>query len=162
MGNIDINQIADRAEGFDGFIQLQEGSNFYKFNTLQTLDVEWDWLDTDRYDVNGNLALVRAGQNHEFDMEIILTNDEADTVSPPTNTKTISYWIYQKEILKNRVTGTYVGKFKTKNGGSTLYVNLRVTLDIQRIGTVRVQGDVVSVPVHGRVIAFTNMLQEAS
>jgi len=161
MVDFDINQIADRAEGFDGFLQLQEGSNFYRFRSLQTLNTLFDWLDEDRYDDSGTLALIRNGQNHTFEMDIILTADEADTVTPPTNTKTLSYFIHQKEILKNRVTGTFVGKFKTK-AASPSFVNLRVTLDIQRIGIAREAGGVITAPISGRIIAFTNLLRETT
>lgn len=161
MTDFDINSISDRAEGFDGLLQLQEGSNFYRFRSLQTLLASFDWIDEDRYDDSANLALVRNGQNHTFEMEIILTADEADTLDPPTNTKTLSYFIYQKEVLKNRVTGTYVGKFKTK-AASPSFINLRVTLDIQKIGMVRPNGGVITAPIAGRIVAFTNLKRETT
>jgi hypothetical protein len=161
MANFDMNLLADRAEAFDGFLQLQVGADFYRFKSLQRLNINFNWLDEDRYDDSGNLVLVRDGQNHTFDMELVLTADEADTADPPTNVRTLSYWIYQKEILKQRVTGTYVGKFLTR-ASSPSWVNLRVTLDIQSIGIARENGGAITVPIDGRVIGFTNLKREAS
>lgn len=164
MTNFNINQMSGRAQIFDSLVQLQDGSgNTYRLKSLQTLNALFEWLNIDKYDDAGALSLVRNGQNHTFDMEIVLTNDEADTVNPPTNQQTLSYWIYQKEISQVRVTATVIGKFLTQAAGPNNFVNLLITIDINKIGFQRVREDgVVIIPVSGRITGFTSLLGSQS
>ena len=156
--------MSGRAQVFDSLVQLQDISgNTYRLKSLQELNIQFEWLNIDRYDDGGALALIRNGQNHEFTMDLVLTNDEADTVNPPTNQQTISYWIYQKEVLQQRVTATVIGKFLTQAPGPNNFVNLLVTIDINKIGFTRVREDgVIITPIEGRVIGFTSLLGSQS
>ena len=156
--------MSGRAQVFDSLLQLQDQSgNTYRLKSLQELNIQFEWLNIDRYDDSGALALIRNGQNHTFTMDIVLTNDEADTVNPPTNQQTLSYWIYQKEINQVRVTATVIGKFLTQVAGPNNFINLIITIDINKIGFQRVREDgVVIIPVEGRVIGFTSLLGSQS
>lgn len=163
MGNFDINQLADRAEGFDGFVQFVDSlSNTYRFHSLQRLQAQFKWLKQDRYDDAGKISRIRAGQNHEFAMDLVLTVDESETANPPTGPASLSYWIYQLEILNNPVVGTFVGKFFTRTQQANPWVNLSVSVDIDSIGVARPQGDVVAAPVSGRILGFNSLLRAAS
>lgn len=163
MGNFDTNQMADRAEAYDGFIQFVDNlGNTYRFHSLQRLAVTFQWVKQDRYDDAGNLARIRNGQNHQFEMDLILTVDEAETTSTPTGPATLAYWIYQLETLKNPVVGTFVGKFFTRTSQSNPWVNLSTSIDIDSIGFARPNGDAISAPVKGRVLGFNSLLRAAS
>jgi len=102
MADFDRNELDETSDVFDAFVEFKFGSDFFKFKGLQEMTVEYDFIDVDKYDTQGTLKLVKAGQNHTWELRIPQTADMYDTVDPPTDVKTLSYYLSQKE-LGNRI-----------------------------------------------------------
>lgn len=102
MADFGRNALAETSDVFDAFVQFEFGVDRFKFDGLQEMTVEYDFLDVDKYDTNGVLKLVKAGQNHTWELRIPQTADMYDTVDPPTDVKTLSFYLFQKE-LGNRI-----------------------------------------------------------
>ena len=119
------------------------------------MTVEYDWLDVDKYSYQGELKLVKAGQNHTWELRIPHTADMYDTVDPPTDVKTLSYYIYQKEVLKNRILVT-VRDVSVSESGSNPTVDHSFIGEFQKYRKERPEGgsdiqDLLS----GRITTFT-------
>jgi hypothetical protein len=150
----DTNLLTERAEGFDAYVQFQTGSDYYRLKGIQQVQVQYQWSDEDRYSDDGVLARIRTGQQHTASIGLVLTKSEGDTASPPTNTKTISYWIAQREA-GNRVEMLVVQVFTTK-AASSKYLRHRFTMDIDSIMILRqAAGSAIDLTVSGRIISAT-------
>ena len=160
MANIDTNQLTERAESFDAYVQFQVGSDYYRLKGIQDVTVTYSWTDEDRYADDGSIQLVRTGQQHNAQINLVLTKSEGDTASTPTDTKTISYWIAQREA-GNRVQMSVVQVFTTKAASSNILRN-RFTMDITDITISRPVGSVVTATVAGRIVTATSFKQESS
>ena len=153
MANYNTNLLTERAESFDAYVQFQTGSDYYRLKGLQTVSATYQWQDDDRYSDDGILSRVRTGQAHTATIGLVLTKSEADTASTPTNTKTISYWIAQREA-GNRVEMLVVQVFATKAASSNI-LRHRFTMDIDSISITRNVGGSIDVVVSGRIISAT-------
>ena len=89
-----------------------------------------------------------------------MTNSEVDSNSTPSDTKTISYWLTQREA-GNRVQINVVQVFTTK-ASSTNVLRNKFVLDITRVGLLRNVGGVVVLPVEGRIVTHTSFKRESS
>ena len=122
MANYNTNILTERAESFDAYVQFQVGSDYYRLKGIQDVTVVYSWTDEDRYADDGTIQLVRTGQQHNANINLVLTKSEGETNSTPSDTKTISYWIAQREA-GNRVQISVVQVFVTKASSSN-FLNL--------------------------------------
>lgn len=86
-------------------------------------------------------------------MELILTSDEIDTANPPTNPRTISYYMYQKNVLRNHVEVAVSTVYYAKDTASNKYLRFNFTFELENMSTPRINGDGdVSLNISGRVL----------
>src|ERR1700704_593763 len=103
MTDFNFNSLADRLQVYDTFVQLKSGSDRYRFKSLQRFEPIQRFPNLTRVADDGSFYLTQEVVNSELDLELVLTSDEVDTVDPPTNPRTISYYMYQKNVLRNHV-----------------------------------------------------------
>lgn len=160
MTDFNTNELSERAESFDAFVQWNVGSHHYRLKSIQEVTVNYQWTDEDRYADDGTIQLVRTGQQHTATVNLVLTNSEVDNASTPSDEKTISYWLAQREA-GNRVQLNVVQVFVTK-ASSTNVLRNKFVLDITRVGLMRNVGGVVVLPVEGRIVTHTSFKRESS
>ena len=157
MADFVRNDLDETSDVFDAFVQFEFGGDRYLFDGLQEMTVEYDFLDVDKYSYQGQLKLVQAGQNHTWELRIPQTADMYDTVDPPTDVKTLSYYIYQKEVLKNRVLVT-VRDVSVGESGSNPTVDHSFVGEFQKYRKERPEGGGdLQVVISGRITTFTKM-----
>lgn len=158
MTDFGRNALAITSDVFDSFVQFEFGGDRYNFDGLQEMTVEYDFLDLDKYSFDGNLKLVNAGQNHTWELRIPQTPDMYDTVSPvPTDVKTLSYYLYQKAILKNRILVT-VRDVSVAESGANPTVDHSFIGEFQKYRKERPEGGGdLQVILSGRITTFTKM-----
>ena len=159
MTDFGRNALAETSDVFDAFVQFEFGSDRFKFDGLQEMTVEYDFIDVDKYDTNGVLKLVRAGQNHTWELRIPQTADMYDTVTPPTDVKTLSYYLYQKEVLQNRIIVT-VRDVSVSESGSNPTVDHSFVGEFQKYRKERPEGGGdLQVILSGRITTFTKAIR---
>ena len=154
------NQLSERSESFDAYVQWDVGGTLYRLKSIQEVTINYQWTDEDRYADDGTIQLVRTGQQHTATINLVLTNSEVDSNNTPSDTKTISYWLTQREA-GNRVQLNVVQVFTTK-ASSTNVLRNKFVLDITRVGLLRNVGGVVILPVEGRIVTHTSFKRESS
>jgi len=153
MVDEDTNKMENLTQSFKAFVQFVDPdtpANFLRLKSIQTVTVSYDFTDEDRYDDAGVLTLVRNGQQHNAAINLILTSGEVDTVDPPTDESTVSWWLYQKfigERIQLAVRETFWSEGVTPE---TLRNDF--TLDLQNVGTVRNVGGAIELPIAGRIL----------
>lgn len=141
MTDFNWNQLADRFQVLDSFAELISGSDKYRFKSLQEVNPTFLWPNIERVADDGTLYLNQTVMNHRIRMVLRLTADEVDTLNPPTsNTRTISYYIYQKN-LRNSVMVNISNVYYAKDASSNKYARLNYTFEIEQIGMPRVIAD---------------------
>lgn len=157
MADFTRNDLDETSPVFDAFVQFEFGNDRYLFDGLQEMTVEYDFLDVDKYSYQGQLKLIKAGQNHTWELRIPQTADMYDTADPPTDVKTLSYYIYQKEVLGNRVLVT-VRDVSVSESGSNPTVDHSFIGEFQKYRKERPEGGGdLQVILSGRITTFTKM-----
>ena len=148
------NLLDNRAEAFDAKVQYVIGNDRYTLKSIQRVPSPmFKWLDEERYSDDGILYLVGRGQGHSYEFNIALTADLADPNSTPTDTKTLSYVIAQKEA-RNRVQAVIRQVFLTKAISQPNAIFL-FTVDVQEIDIVRNVGGAIEAVNRGRILSNT-------
>jgi len=147
--------LENRAQVYDSFLQLTDGSNRYRLKSLQSSEPEFEYPNIDRIADDGSLFLTPTVSQHQYKQTMVLTTSEVDTVSPPTDIKTISWFIFQKE-LRNSVKVEVSCVFLAKDASSPNVMRLNFTYEIEKFGTIRVsdEGDVM-IDTFGRILPGT-------
>lgn len=159
MADFDRNELAETSDVFDAFVEFQFASDFYKFKGLQEMTVEYDFIDVDKWDTEGTLKLVRSGENHTWELRIPQTADMYDTVTPPTDVKTLSYYLYQKQVLKQRII-VNVRDVSVSESGANPTVDHSFVGEFQKYRKERPEGGGdLQVILSGRITTFTKMLR---
>ena len=155
MADFDMNSLADRAQVYDSFVQLKSGSDRYRLKSLQTADPQFVYTNIDRVSDDGQLFLTPGISQHQYSQQLIVTADEVDTATPPTNTRTISYYIDQLE-QRNSVQIAVSVVYFAKDASSNKFLRLDFTYELETIGMPRVndEGDVV-LDTAGRILPGT-------
>lgn len=155
MTDFNRNALAITSDVFDAFVQFEFGGDRFNFDGLQEMNVEYDFLDVDKYSFDGNLKLVNAGQNNTWELRIPQTPDMYDTVSPPTDVKTLSFYLYQKAVLKKRIIVT-VRDVSVAESGSNPTVDHSFIGEFQKFRKERPEGGGdIQVILSGRITTFT-------
>jgi len=156
MTDFNFNQIPDRFQSFDSFVQLISGADKYRFKSLQDITVDFVWPNIERVADDGTLFLNQTVINHRVSFFLRLTVDEIDTANPPTNNRTISYYIYQKN-LRNSVLVNVSNVYYAKDASSNKYGRLNYTFEIESISIPRKneEGDV-GCDIIGRILLVNN------
>ena len=156
MTDFNTSLLENRAQVYDSFVQLISGSNRYRLKSLQESSPSFVWPNLDRISDDGTLYLTPEISDHSYEQTMVLTTSEVDTVSPPTDTKTISWYIDQKEkrnSVQVQVSCVFVAK-ETSESKDTMRLNF--TYELEKIGTIRITGDGdIFVETTGRILPGT-------
>jgi hypothetical protein len=157
MTDYNFNSLVDRVQVYDTFVQLISGSDKYRFKSLQKWEPIQRWPNLKRVSDDGSFFLNQEVTDSEVDIELVLTADEVDTVDPPTNARTLSYYQYQKNVLRNHVEIAVSTVYYAKDTASNKYLRLNFTLELDSMSTPRINGDGdVAVILHGIIIMQTH------
>ena len=148
--------LENRAQVYDSFLQLISGSNRFRLKSLQESRPFFVFPNLDRIADDGSLFLTPKVSQHVYNQTMVLTTSEVDTVSPPTDTKTISWFIFQKELRNSvqvEVSCVFVAK-ETTEPKDTMRLDFKY--EIEQFGTIRVNedGDVL-IDTVGRILPGT-------
>jgi len=154
---VDFNSslLENRAQVYDSFIQLTDGANRYRLKSLQSLEPAFSYPNIDRIADDGSLHLTPEVSKSRHTQTMVLTTSEVDTANPPTDIKTISWYIYQKE-QRNSVQAEVSDVFVAKDAPSPNVMRLNYSYEIENFGTPRVNEDGdVFVNFEGRILPGT-------
>lgn len=162
MTDFNTSLLENRAQVYDSFLQLISGNNRYRLKSLQESTPSFNWPNLDRIADDGSLFLTPEVSKHRYEQTMVLTTSEVDTVSPPTDTKTISWFIFQKE-QRNSVQVAVSCVFVAKDAPNPNVMRLNFTYELEEIGTIRTneEGDVF-VDTVGRILPGTISFVRAS
>lgn len=156
MTDSNTSLLENRAQVYDSFVQLISGSNRYRLKSLQSSEPAFVYPNTDRIADDGSLFLTPEVSKSTYNQTMVLTTSEVDTANPPTDTKTLSWYIYQKEqrnSVKVAVSCVFVAKDEVS---SSKTMRLNFTYEVERFGTIRVNDDGdVFVDTVGRILPGT-------
>lgn len=151
MADFNTSLLENRAQVYDSFIQLTDGANRYRFKSLQSSEPLFVFPNLDRISDDGQLFLTPEISQSRYTQRIVLTTTEVDTVDPPTDIKTISWFLYQK-TLRNSVEAEVSIVYVAKDASSPNVMRLDFTYEVEDIGIPRIneEGDVF-VDTEGRI-----------
>lgn len=139
MTDFNMNSQQDAALIYDSFVQLQSGSDRYRLKSLQKVDPQENWPNLVRVSDDAKVWLSQQAISHVVEIETTLTADEVDTANPPTNTRTISYYQYQKK-LRNHVLVQVSTVYYAKDSSSNNFLRFNFTFELESIGMPRDTG----------------------
>ena len=152
---MNTGELENRAEVFDCFVQFMSGSNLYRLKHLQRASVTYSFPKSDVANDEGDKARARQLPSNRVGLDLNLTADDFDTVNPPTDEKTISWFLYKK-FQKEDVTVVVKQVFVTKNSGNN-YVRNDFDFDLEDIGIARNNGDgTVGLSIAGEILLKPN------
>jgi len=156
MTDFNTALLENRAQVYDSFLQLISGSNRFRLKSLQSSEPLFVFPNLDRIADDGSLFLTPEVSQSTYNQTMVLTTSEVDTVNPPTDTKTISWFIFQKEqrnSVQVEVSCVFVAK-ETTEVDNTMRLNF--TYEVEQFGTIRINedGDVL-IDTVGRILPGT-------
>lgn len=155
MTDFETSLLENRAQVYDSFVQLTDGANRYRLKSLQSSEPAFSYPNLDRISDAGELFLTPEVSQSRYTQRMVLTTSEVDTASPPTDIKTISWYIYQKE-QRNSVQAEVSCVYVAKDAPSPNFMRLDFTYEIETFGTPRVNEDGdVFFDVEGRILPST-------
>ena len=153
-----------RGKAFEGFVQFQEpdGVTWYRLKERQSMKMSLNYGRTEHYSDDGTLAVDSSGHSHSFNMTIKLTTDMFDTQDPPTDKKTISYWIY-KNKTHSPIQIVFVTSFPTLDSSTNNDVNIKFVLDPSGFDTgLGGTGGSPDITVSGKILSITSALKAST
>lgn len=141
MTDSDSSLLVNRAQVYDSFLQLISGGNRFRLKSLQSSEPFFVFPNLDRIADDGTLFLTPEVSKSTYNQTMVLTTSEVDTATPPTDTKTISWFIFQKEqrnSVQVEVSCVFVAK-ETAESKDTMRLNF--TYEIEQFGTIRINED---------------------
>ena len=156
MVDSNTSQLINRAQVYDSFLQLISGNDRFRLKSLQSSEPLFVFPNLDRISDAGELFLTPEISKSTYNQTMVLTTSEVDTVSPPTDTKTISWFIFQKEqrnSVQVQVSCVFVAKQTTESEDT---MRLNFTYEVEQFGTIRINedGDVL-IDTVGRILPGT-------
>lgn len=156
MTDFNTSLLENRTQVYDSFLQLIDGVNRYRLKSLQSSQPDFIYPNLDRVSDDGQLFLTPQVSQHVHNQTMVLTTSEIDIASPPTDIKTISWYIYQKEqrnSVQVQVSCVYVAK---ETGVTEDTMRLNYTYEIESFSLPRVNGDGdVFIDTTGRILPGT-------
>lgn len=167
MTNYDHNLQSLRTRTFKGFVQFQNGSDWYRLKEKQSITINFNFIRENHYSDAGQKAVDPAGINHSFSMRLKVTSDLFDDVfSASSNTNTLSYWIY-KNTIHEPVEIVFVATMEALSGptGSLTekYIHIKFTLDPSQFGPITYgSGGTNEISVSGDVLSIAELKRSSS
>lgn len=156
MVDFDFNSLVDRAQSFDSFVQLKSGADRYRYKSLEGISPVFNFPNLDRIADDGTLFLTPQVSQNKVTLDLVLTADQVDTVHPPTNVRTVSYFLYQKN-LRNSVQVSVSTVYFAKDASTNKFLRLDFTFELEDVGVPRLNADGDSLLKIGGRLLPTNM-----
>ena len=156
MTDFDTSLLVNRSQVYDSFLQLIEGANKFRLKSLQSSQPDFIYPNLDRISDDGQLFLTPQVSQHIHNQTMVLTTSEVDTATPPTDTKTISFYIFQKEqrnSVKVEVSCVYVAK-ETALPDDVMRLNYTYEIETFSLPRINEDGDVL-IDTTGRILPGT-------
>mgnify|MGYP003336795977 CR=1 FL=1 len=163
----DFNLPDYRAQVWKGFVQFQDGSsNWWRLKEKQSMSTSFAFERTPHYSDTGRKYLDPSGYTHRFSMTLKLTADMFENVtnSAPTNTATISYWIY-KNSINQPVEMVFVNTFETLSAPSSeKYIHFKFKLDPNVFGPITLNNQTGSpeITISGEITEIVTATRESA
>lgn len=168
MANYDYNEQAQRTRSFKGFVQFQDGSDWYRVKERQAITINFNFIREQHYSDAGAKAVDPAGIGHNFSMRMKTTADLFDDSfdGSSMDTKTLSYWVY-KNTIHEPVEIVFVATLEALTGpsGSTSekYIHIKFTLDPSQFGPITYgSGGTNEITVSGDVLSISEMKRSST
>lgn len=159
-----VNQSVNRSFNYSGFLQITVSSVDYKLQFIQDMGITFtdQRLDRDLIDTGSPVFTPVGDILGTFSGVIKNTVDMYDTVSPPTDQKTLSYLIY--ELANGRPPSVaFIQAFKAEEATTNKFARIRFTGRLTNIKTQKSREQGVEEAVfEGEIITFTSALRTAS
>ncbi len=140
MTDFDTSLLENRAQVYDSFLQLTDGANLYRLKSLQSSQPSFIYPNLDRIADDGTLHLTPEVSKSVYEQTMLLTTSEVDTADPPTDTKTLSWFLNQKE-LRNSVQVEVSCVYEAKDAPSPNLMRLNFTYEMESFDLPRINED---------------------
>lgn len=155
MTDFNSSLLENRAQVYDSFLQLTDGSNRYRLKSLQESEPIFLYPNLDRIADDGTLHLTPEISKSTYSQRMVLTTSEVDTLSTPTDTKTLSWFLFQKE-QRNSVQVEVSVVYTAKDAPSPNIMRLDFTYEMESFTTPRINEDGdVFIDTTGRILPGT-------
>jgi len=164
MANTLINQKLDRIKTYSGILQAEVGGNTFQYKFVQDIEITIDdeFLERDFVD-DGVAAFTRIGDIlGRFKFAMKNTVDLYDSVTPATNTKTVSFW---KQQIKNEAPAevVFIEKKKAPESTGNKFARTKFTGRITKVFEPRTREVAVQeVEIEGEITVLTEDIRVAS
>jgi len=139
MSFVDTNEQVNRAKTFRGFVQFEDpgaGTDTLRLKERQSLQITYRFTRDTHFNDEGVKNIDWAGYDHTFQLTIKLTADMFDTVDPPTDETTLSYWIDQNMPPNNNPIQIVFIATATTDAVSNRFIRQKFTLVPHTFGPV--------------------------
>ena len=164
MANVLINKEVDRTKTYDGIVQIEVGANTNQLKFIQDMETNFDDanLERDRID-NGDSVFTRVGDVlGTFRFRTKNSVDLYDSVTPPTNTLTISFWV-DKLIKADPAKLVFIQTFQAPESSGDKFARIKFTGRIMKVTPDRIDGRAIDeVIVEGEITVLTSILRQSS
>ncbi len=140
MTDFNFNDLPDRFQVLDSYLQLISGSDRYRWKSAQAFHPVFEQPKLVRISDEGLIYFNRQVTPNRMSFDLRLTADLVDTADPPSNNRTVSWYIYQMH-LGNAVQIQVSNVYYAKDASTNKYARLNFTLDIDNISLPRVLQD---------------------
>jgi hypothetical protein len=164
MANFVIGAKADRLQTYAGMLQINVGVDNYQYKFLKEMTVTYDDTDLDRDRVDdGKPVFTRVGDVlGSFAFRLGASVDLAQSIDPPTDEETASYWI-DKLATNDPAELNFVQTFQAPESVGNKFARLRFTGRIMKVEPLREEEvGVNDFNIEGEIIAHTEFIREAS
>lgn len=155
MTDFNSSLLENRAQVYDSFLQLTDGSNRYRLKSLQESEPIFLYPNLDRIADDGSLFLTPEVSKSTYNQRMVLTTSEVDTLSTPTDIKTLSWFLFQKE-QRNSVQVEVSIVYAAKDAPSPNIMRLNFTYEMESFSSPRINEDGdVFIDTTGRILPGT-------
>ena len=156
MTDFDTSLLVNRVQVYDSFLQVTDGSNRYRLKSLQSSEPLFLYPNLDRIADDGSLFLTPEVSKSTYNQRMVLTTSEVDTLATPTDIRTLSWFLFQKEqrnSVQVEVSIVYFAK-DTADADDTMRLNFTYEMESFTSPRINEDGDVF-IDTTGRILPGT-------
>jgi len=156
MTDFNSSLLENRAQVYDSFLQLTDGSNRYRLKSLQSSEPLFLYPNLDRIADDGSLFLTPEISKSTYNQRMVLTTSEVDTLATPTDIKTLSWFLFQKEQRNSVQVEVSIVYFAKDEPSANKTMRLNFTYEMESFSTPRINEDGdVFIDTTGRILPGT-------
>jgi len=156
MTDFNSSLLENRAQVYDSFIQLTDGANRYRLKSLQESLPIFLYPNLDRIADDGSLFLTPEVSKSTYTQRMVLTTSEVDTLSTPTDVKTLSWFLFQKEQRNSVQVEVSIVYFAKDEPSANKTMRLDFTYEMESFSPPRINEDGdVFIDTTGRILPGT-------